>query len=155
MEKEFVNMFSDFIYEQYFLNSGRFQKAFEKIDLEEFIILKCVSKSKNEKVYIKELAKFLRLSNTNISKLVGQLRDKGFVKWTHDGNGDEGTYVTLTEDGLRFLLDQENRNANYYEKVIDKFGMKRMGKLIAMLKDLDGIMKKEMEEELQDGMGTN
>ena len=54
-----------------------------------------------------------------ISKIVGQLRDRGLVKWSYDGAGDEGTYVVITEDGSGLITDQENKLRDYYGRVIE------------------------------------
>ena len=78
--------------------------------------------------------------------MIGAMRDRGLLKWVHDGNGSDGTYVTITESGSRLLGDEEVLLRKYYGKVIDKFGKDNMIKLLQLMRELDTIMSGELEE---------
>lgn len=151
MEKEFAAMVSELIYRQYFLNRGQLQEMFEMIDLEEFIALKYISRREQEKVYIKDLSTNLKTSNQKVTTTIGKLRDKGLIKWTYDGDGEEGTYVTITEEGFTFLNSQERMFIEHFSVVIEKFGVHRMGKFLAMFKDLQKIVREEFKKEDSNG----
>ena len=88
----------------------------------------------------------MQLTIRQTSKMIGKLRDRGLVVWSHDGNGSDGTYVTITENGQKLLKTQEEILKNYYEKVIGKFGKDNMIHLLQMVKQLETIMSSEMEE---------
>ena len=85
------------------------------------------------------------------SKMVGKLRDRGLLTWSHDGNGSEGTYVTATEMGLELLSQQETALKKYYGKVIEKFGKENLLQLLYLMKQLETVMTSEMEEIEDDG----
>ena len=78
--------------------------------------------------------------------MIGNLRDKGLVTWSHDGNGSEGTYVTITEMGQKLLTEQEEILKAYYGKVIEKFGKDNLIQLLQLMKQLETVMSSEIEE---------
>ena len=78
--------------------------------------------------------------------MIGSLRDRGFVTWSHDGNGSEGTYVTITDSGKKLLNEQEEILKQYYGKVIDDFGKEKMIQLLQLMKELETVMSSEFEE---------
>ena len=80
------------------------------------------------------------------SNMIGKLRDRGLVLWSHDGNGSEGTYVTITETGQKLLEEQEAILKQYYGKVIDKFGKEKLIQLLQLMMELETIMSSEIEE---------
>ena len=71
---------------------------------------------------MKDLAEKMQMTIRQTSKMVGNLRDRGLLLWSHDGNGSEGTYVTITESGKKLLKNQEQILRDYYGKVIEKYG---------------------------------
>ena len=81
-----------------------------------------------------------------ISKMVEKLRDAGYVVWSHDGNGSEGTYVTITESGQRMLKSQEEILKEYYGKVFETFGKDNLIQLLSLMKQLETVMRSEMEK---------
>ena len=97
------------------------------------------------KTYLKDLAEKMKLSIRQTSKLVGKLKDSGLVVWSHDGNGSEGTYVTITESGRTLLREQEEAMKRYYGKVFDKFGKENLIQLLQLMKQLETIMSSEIE----------
>ena len=98
------------------------------------------------KTYLKDLAEKMKLSIRQTSKLVGKLKDSGLVVWSHDGNGSEGTYVTITEAGEKLLEQQQVLFKDYYGRVIKKFGKENLIQLLNMMKQLETVMSSELEE---------
>ena len=88
----------------------------------------------------------MQLTVRQTSRMAGELRDRGLILWSHDGNGSEGTYVTITDNGKELLQAQEEILKKYYEKVIERFGRENMIQLLQMMKQLETIMSSEMEE---------
>ena len=77
--------------------------------------------------------------------MAGKLRDAGYVVWSHDGDGSEGTYVTITESGQSIIRNQEELLKSYYGHVIDKFGKDNLLQLLRLMKQLETIMSSEAE----------
>ena len=98
------------------------------------------------RTYLKDLAEKMQLSMRQISKMIGNLKERGLVVWSHDGNGSEGTYVTITESGQQLLTQQQKILEEYYGNVIDKFGKDNLIQLLNLMKQLETLMKSEFEE---------
>lgn len=155
MESRFAVMISELIYQQYFLNQGEILDFFERINLNEFITLKFISRREQGTVSLEETISRLQIDESEIKKIVFRLREEGYVTFSNNQNSEVGAYVTITERGIAFLHTQEQEFVSYYGKVIDNFGVQRMGKLLAMLKDLQKVMKAQMENERNSGVLTH
>lgn len=79
--------------------------------------------------------------------MIRGLRDRGLVSWSHDGDGSEGTYITVTESGLGLIERQEAVLKDYYRRVIEKFGAENMIAFLNQMKSLEEIMDAELKEE--------
>ncbi|MDD6206949.1 MAG: winged helix DNA-binding protein [Clostridiales bacterium] len=97
------------------------------------------------RTYLKDLAEKMQLSIRQTSRMVGNLKDRGLVKWSHDGDGREGTYVTITESGEEILKKQENILKDYYGKVIQQYGEDNLIQLLHMMKQLETVMHSQLE----------
>ncbi len=78
--------------------------------------------------------------------MIGKLRDQGFVLWSHDGNGSEGTYVTITEEGRKLMQGQKKMLNEYHGRVIQKYGVENLIQLLQMMKQLETVMSTEIEQ---------
>lgn len=88
----------------------------------------------------------MELSMRQTSNMIGKLRDKGLVIWSHDGNGSDGTYVVITDTGRKKMEEQENILKKYYGNVIEKYGKEKMIQLLQLMKELETIMSSEIEK---------
>ena len=68
------------------------------------------------------------------------------MAWSHDGDGSEGTYVTITEAGKKMLEEEEAALKKYYGKVITSYGRDNLIQLLQLMKQLETVMGKEFEE---------
>ena len=93
----------------------------------------------------------MQLSMRQTSKMVGDLRDRGLVTWSHDGNGKDGTYVTITDNGKTLLEKQEEIVKKFYGRVIDSFGKENLIRLLHQMKELETVMTREIEQMEEDG----
>ena len=148
-----VSMLShELAYQRYLLNQGNIKQLFEKMSLPEYIALHNVAMESElssiygERTYLKELSEKMQLTIRQTSKMIGKLRDKGLLTWAHDGDGSEGTYVTITESGKNLLCEQEEVLKKYYGNVIEKFGKEKLIQLLQLMKELETIMSGEFEE---------
>ena len=68
--------------------------------------------------------------------------------------GSEGTYITLTEDGVRRTEKQEAVLKRYYGRVAEKFGRENLTALLRLMTRLEQVMDEELngkEEERNEG----
>lgn len=148
-----VNMLShEITYRRYLMNQGNIKELFEKMSISEYIALHSVAMESElssiygERTYLKELSEKMQLTIRQTSKMIGKLRDRGLLTWSHDGDGSEGTYVTITESGKKLLNEQEEVLRKYYGNVIEKFGKEKLIQLLQLMKELETIMSGEVEE---------
>ena len=153
MEKnEVVELSNELTYRHYLMDKGIIHELFQKMTIPEYIALHMIVLEIESTViyggrtYLKELSEKMQLTIRQTSKMVGELRDRGLILWSHDGNGSEGTYVTITEMGRKLLEEQEQILKKYYGKVIGKFGKENMIKLLQLMKQLETVMSSEIEE---------
>lgn len=153
MEKnEVVELSNELTYRHYLMDKGIIHELFQKMTIPEYIALHMIVLESESTViyggrtYLKELSEKMQLTIRQTSKMVGELRDRGLILWSHDGNGSEGTYVTITEMGRRLLEEQEQILKKYYGKVIGKFGKENLIKLLQLMKQLETVMSSEIEE---------
>lgn len=155
---EITNLSNELTYRRYLMNQDQLRKLFKDLNAPEYIALHCISATDETsaiysgRTYLKELADKMHLTIRQTSKMVGNLQDKGLLTWSHDGNGSEGTYVTITEMGQKLFSEQEAVLKNYYGRVIEKYGKENLILLLQLMKQLETVMSSEMEEtEEQDG----
>lgn len=145
-------------YRRYLMNKGKIKELFEKLSIPEYIALYNIDMERElssiygEKTYLKDLSEKMELSMRKTSRMIGNLRDRGLLLWSHDGNGSEGTYVIITDSGKKLLKEQEEVLRKFYGNVIDKFGKEKLIQLLQLMKELDTIMCSEFEDmEEEDG----
>lgn len=149
--KNITELSNELTYHRYMLGQGQVQNLFQDIAIPEYIALHRISHSINAKndctdrTYLKDIADELRLTVPKASKMVGSLRDKGLVSWSHDGNGSEGTYITITDSGIRLMEKQEAFLKEYYSRVIEKFGQENMTNLLQLMVQLEAVMDDELK----------
>lgn len=138
-------------YQRYLLNRGHIKDIFMKMSIPEYIALHFIALEEETsdiysgRTYLKDLSVKLQMSMRQISKMIERLRDMGYLVWSHDGDGSEGTYVTITESGRELLKEQEETMKLYYSKVFEKFGKDNMIQLLQLMKQLETVMSSEME----------
>lgn len=150
-ESEIRTLSNEFLYRRYIMNRGQVRDYFEKMSIPEYIALRSIDKNgeidteHQGKTYLKYLAEKMQLTIPETSKMFERLSDRGLVIWSHDGKGSSGTYVTITEIGRKLLEEQELALKEHYGKIIKKFGKQNLYQLLLLMKQLEDIMKSEME----------
>lgn len=149
---DLTKLSNELTYRRYMMNRGKIRTLFKELSIPEYIALfNILQNAENssiygERTYLKELSEKMELSMRQTSKMVGKLRDRGLVTWSHDGNGKDGTYVSITENGKNALKIQETTIKEYYGRVIEKYGKDNLIQLLHLMKQLDTIMSSEIEE---------
>ena len=156
---ELERLSHELTYRRYMMNRGKLRNLFKHISIPEYIALYNIMQNNEnssiygERTYLKELSEKMELSMRQTSRMVGELRDKGLVTWSHDGSGKDGTYVTITESGQKLLEAQEAIVKKYYGRVIKSYGKENLIHLLQLMKELETVMSSELEEmeDLQEG----
>lgn len=147
---DIIKLTNELTYQRHLFNREYRKDVFMKMSIPEYIALQYIAMEETSNIYsgrtyLKDLADKLQMSMRQISKMVEKLRDAGYVLWSHDGNGSEGTYVTITESGQSMLKNQEEILKKYYGKVFEKFGKDNLIQLLQLMKQLETVMSSEME----------
>ena len=147
MDKNTINKLAyDLTYQRYLLNKDKANYLFNDLSVGDYVVLHTVL-CFEDKAYLEKLGEKLNLSISKMSNVATNLKNRGLVIWSHDGDGSEGTYLTVTETGLKLMDKQEDKLKNYYERVINRFGLKNTVDLIGKMTALETIMEEEMEYE--------
>lgn len=139
-------------YQRYLFNREHIKDFFMKMSIPEYIALHYIVSEEEAsdiysgRTYLKDLSVKLQMTMRQTSRIIEKLRDMGYVLWSHDGNGSEGTYVTITDSGRKLLKEQENLLKQYYGKVFEKFGKENLIQLLQLMKQLETVMSSEMEK---------
>lgn len=143
-------------YHRYLLNQSQARGLIRELTVPEYIALQFVSHAARERgegdgrVYLRDVAQELRLSIPQTSRMVGSLRDKGLVTWSHDGDGSEGTYLSVTPTGLALMEKQDASLKEFYGRVVEKFGRENMAQLLRLMVQLEQVMDGVLKEEGED-----
>ena len=147
MDKNTINKLAyDLTYQRYLLNKDKANYLFNDLSVGDYVVLHTVL-CFEDKAYLEKIGEKLNLSISNMSNVATNLKNRGLITWSHDGDGSEGTYLTVTETGLKLMDKQEEKLKNYYERVINRFGLKNTVDLIGKMTALETIMEEEMENE--------
>lgn len=150
--QEIEELSNELTYRHYLMNKGRIRELFCKMTLAEYIALHLISAESRHasiyegRTYLKDLSEKMQLTIRQTSKMIGELKDRGLVLWSHDGNGKEGTFVTITEIGGKLLEEQEEILKKYYAQVIEEFGKQNLIDLLQLMKQLETVMSSKIEE---------
>lgn len=148
---EIAKLSNELTYRRYLMNKDQVRSFYKELSVSEYIALHNIQQTGeimdiySGRTYLKDLADKMQLSIRKTSKMVGKLRDRGLVVWSHDGNGSEGTYVTITDSGKNLLEQQETVLKEYYGRVIEKYGKENLIQLLQLMKQLETVMSSEME----------
>ena len=143
---------NELIYNRFLMSNGQTRRHFKELNTPEYVALHIIEDSVSAddaasgKAYLRDIAEKMQIPVRRAGKLAGELRDRGLVRWLHDGDGDEGTYVVITDAGLRLMENQEKRFRAYYGRVIEKYGRDEMIRLLGMMKRLEDVMRDEWKE---------
>ena len=147
--KEIIKLTNELMYQRHLFNH-EYRKDILKMSIPEYIALEYIALEEESgiyegRAYLKDLADRLHMTMRQVSNMAGKLRDAGYVVWSHDGDGSEGTYVTITESGQSIISNQEELLKSYYGHVIDKFGKDNLLQLLRLMKQLETIISSEAE----------
>lgn len=144
---DMTELSNNITYHRYMLSKGQAETFFKDITIPEYIALEEIKSSiENGKVYLKQISEDMKISISKASKLAAGLKEKGLVEWSHDGNGSEGTYISLTNSGILVMETQEKILKDYYGRVAQKFGKGRLITLLTLMSELEDVMSAELND---------
>ncbi|MGN1133203.1 MAG: hypothetical protein ACI4RN_01985 [Oscillospiraceae bacterium] len=128
------------------------QKLFHKVSVLDYAIMwfladKAQQADENQKFYLKDLSESSGVPLHIITEMVRKLQEKGLVIWKHDGSGEEGTYIQITEMGIQSVTGQRDILKGFHKNVIEEFGGERFLNLLREMSAFEEIMSKEIEKE--------
>lgn len=131
-------------------NQVKFQKLFQNMSSLDYTAMWILSrnmegKEESRKIYLKNISEKMNLPMPRVSAMARELQDRGLVYWKHDGKGENGTYIQITEHGIQKATEQQKRLKEFYKNVVDRFGKERFIQLLDEMRELEDIMNSEME----------
>ena len=151
-EAEITRLSNELIYRKYRMDQSQSNGLFQKITIPEYIALRKIQRTGEEadvyagRTYLKDVSEKLHLSMRKTSNIVGRLKEMGLVLWAHDGNGSEGTYVTISPAGEKLLKEQEACMSSFYEGVIEEYGKDKLVSLLELMRELEHVIGKKAQE---------
>lgn len=142
MSKKITDQVTQLIIDQYYENRNVIRDFFDRTSMNEYVALKKISSGGNEKIYLKDLASNMQISYQYLSTIISNLRDKGYVNWSFDGDGQEGTYITLTQDGLNLLSSQEEFLNEFCQRAVKEFGKEKSLLLLSLIHEFQQMLIK-------------
>ena len=135
------------------LNRDKNRSLFTQLSIPEYILLYGVTQTASDqgRVYLKDLSRRLELPMSRLSGLAGGLKERGLVQWSHDGKGNDGTYLVITDSGRQAMARQEALLTGYYTRVAAEFGRENLTHLLQQMKTLGKIMDEAFEGGTEDG----
>ena len=89
---------------------------------------------------------WLLSKHTKDSAIARSLQNKGLVRWTHDGNGEEGTYILLTDTAVTSVQAHRQTLRAYHQRVVAAYGEEKFLHLLGEIAQLEEIMRQEAEK---------
>ncbi len=158
LSSDIAKLSHELTYRRYLLNNSRIRSFFKKLSIPDYLALHIIAKTEEEndiysgRTYLQDIADRMQRSIRQTSRMVKALQERGLVVWSHDGDGSEGTYVTLTETGRTMLVQEEEVLKKYYGKVIARYGRDNLIQLLTLMKQLETAMGAEAELDKTDEM---
>ncbi len=145
------DLIHEFIYHKYLINGERMIGHFRDLNTPEYIAMHIIEEffhiNGEDKVYLRDIAERMELPLAKVSSIARKLSDKGLIVWEHEGDGDNGTYVKITEAGRDLVTSQDRKLREYYSKVIEKYGEAEIRQLLQMMKKLEKVIRSIGEPE--------
>lgn len=148
---EITKLSNELAYQKYLFTEERMRRLYQRLSKSEYIALYFIRETEETseiysgRTYLKDLAGKLQLPIRRASQMVKALKERGLLTWSHDGDGSEGTYVTITESGKKLLAEEEEILKSFYGKIIEKFGKENLIQMLQLMKQLETIISAEAE----------
>ena len=131
-------------------HSPALRHLFQENASDEYALIWLLSKhtkdTGSEKIYLKDIVRELNLPMPKVSAIARSLQNKGLVRWTHDGNGEEGTYILLTDTAVTSVQAHRQTLRAYHQRVVAAYGEEKFLHLLGEIAQLEENMRQEAEK---------
>ncbi len=148
-DSDIIELSHELTYRRFLLSDGKIRSFFQKLTIPEYLALHIIKESEQQdesgKTYLTGIAEKMQRTVRQTSHLVKSLQERGFLAWSHDGDGSEGTYVTITQEGKKMLAEEEDTLKEFYGRVFARFGKDSLMELLRLMKQLESVMGAEFK----------
>lgn len=147
-EGEFINIVNVVTKHSYLISKLGINDLFKKMTAVDYVTLSKLfetMKTSGGRLYLSDISTELQLPIARVSRLARALQERGLVVWKHDGSGEEGTYVQITDNGVALVQQQQAVLSEFYAEVIEKFGKERFLRLLSELDALENVLNDNNE----------
>ena len=149
---DMISLANEITLRSYSINRVNVQKLFGKLSVTDYAAMWILSRDmedaeENKKIYLADISQKLKLPIEMVSKVVKALQERGLITWNHDGIGEDGTYIQVTEKGIKLAIEQQEILKGFYKNVVDKFGKEHFVEFLKQVEELDSIMYEEINKE--------
>lgn len=150
MERDLGTLANEITYRKYLLEKIDMKKLFHNISILDYNAMRAILKYNEGKddvgrIYLRELAEELKLPISRVSYMIESLQESGMVRWKHDGKGEQGTYIEITDRGAEIVQNQQEILKQFYGRVITRYGSDKFVQMLEMFTELENIMTEELE----------
>lgn len=151
LEKDLTTLANEITYRKYLLEKVNVKKLFSEITVLNYnamqSILRFNKKKENvtDRIYLRELSEELKIPISKVSKMISELQENGMVRWKHEGKGEQGTYIEITDRGIAAVKKQQDILKAFYGTVVTRYGTDKFVQMLDMVKELEDIMSEELE----------
>lgn len=152
MEKDLTTLANEITYRKYLLEKVNVKKLFSGISVLDYnamqAILRFNEKKENvsDRIYLRELSEELKIPISKVSQMIGRLQENGMVRWKHEGKGEQGTYIEITDRGVKAVRKQQDILKSFYGTVVTRYGVDKFVQMLDMVTELEDIMTDELEK---------
>jgi len=152
-EAELSTLSNELITRKYLFNKMETKR---EISVQDYIVMHIIMETNSNnsiyegRTYLRDIAEKMNITIRHISKLVNELKEKGLVKWMHEGDGSNGTFVEITDEGRKLFEKERVRLEKFYGNVIEKFGFDNLRHMLNLMKQFETIVSGELEDDTDD-----
>ena len=152
LEKDLTTLANEITYRKYLLEKVNVKKLFSGISVLDYnamqAILRLNEKKENvsDRIYLRELSEELKIPISKVSQMIGRLQENGMVRWKHEGKGEQGTYIEITDRGVEAVRKQQDILKSFYGTVVTRYGVDKFVQMLDMVTELEDIMTDELEK---------
>lgn len=139
---------NEITYRKYLMERINLEKLFRNISVVDYnamqTIMRLNEKDVSGKIYLRDISEELKIPIGRVSRMIEKLRDNGMIKWTHDGKGEKGTYIQITDRGVSIVAEQHEALKRFYGRIMERYGKDKFIQMLGMISELEDIMNDEV-----------
>lgn len=138
---------NEWMHQQFVTGQQHFKKIFSEVSTQDYLTLLLLNSNhglNESKVYLKEIASDQELPMSDVSKMVQNLQERGFVYWNHDA---QGSFITFSERGADAMKLQQEKVTDLMMKAVEAYGYDKFCQLLLMRHEFNEILEKILSEE--------